>query len=254
MLHEPLLVVLGVEINAFVVMLAAAAAVALPLALWTARASGLPAALALDTWFAGAVAFVGGAALVPTLLRPLLGDLGTTWSLGGLAVLLAAEAALVHVHPAARKARALALGVALVPLPLAQVLGRLGCFTAGCCHGRPAWTLPWAVTFPAGSASAYQGVPVHPTQLYEAAGLAVIFAALLALWRRPHTRPLLLGAYFAGYGVLRFVVEGFRGDLRPMVGALSLNQVLCITAAVAGAALLARGRARAAAPSRAEAS
>ena len=240
MFPDPLIGLPGVEINAFVLMLFVAAAVALPVALATARVGGYPAAFALDAWFAGTIAFVGGASLLPALLRPLVGDLGSTWSLAGIGAALAVETFLVRRHRAARGDPALALGVAVLPLPLAQVFGRRGCFAAGCGHGRPAWDLPWAVTFPAYSASAFQGVPVHPTQLYEVAGLAAIFAVLALLWRREGTRRSLLGAYLVGYGTLRFTVEFFRGDLRPMLGPLSLNQVICVAAVAVGAVLLVR--------------
>ena len=50
-------------------------------------------------------------------------------------------------------------------------IGRLGCFFAGCCWGS-ACSLPWAVTFTDPRAHALTGVPLgvplHPTQLYEA--------------------------------------------------------------------------------------
>jgi phosphatidylglycerol:prolipoprotein diacylglycerol transferase len=236
----PLLAVLGVEINGFVALLLLAAAAALPAGMAAARRAGFPTAFALDTWLVGGVAFVAGAAVVPALLAPLLPALGGTWSLGGLATFLAAEGALIAGHPAARGDRLTAAGVAVIQAPLAQLVGRLGCLAAGCCHGRPAWDLPWAVTFPAGSGSAFQGVPVHPTQLYEAAGLALLFALLRWLWSRPHRRAALLGVYLTGYGALRFTVEHFRGDARPMVGALSLNQLICTAAVVAGMALLVR--------------
>jgi phosphatidylglycerol:prolipoprotein diacylglycerol transferase len=58
----------------------------------------------------------------------------------------------------------LAPGVAL-----GHALGRLGCFFAGSCYGRPT-NLPWAVTYtnPNSLAGDILGVPVHPTQLYSA--------------------------------------------------------------------------------------
>jgi len=120
-------------------------------------------------------------------------------------------------------------------LALGHAFGRLGCFLAGCCFGAPsaAW---WAPSFPAGSvafdelqadgvlpAGANHTPPLHPTQLYEAAGELVLFAALLWLqgrWSRPDPRRpdravrpgALLLTYAAGYAALRFAVEVFRGD------------------------------------------
>jgi len=120
-------------------------------------------------------------------------------------------------------------------LALGHAFGRLGCFLAGCCFGAVS-RARWAPSFPAGSVAFDQlqadGVlpsgashtpPLHPTQLYEAAGELVLFVALLWLqgrWSRldPRTgeraaRPgALLLTYAAGYAALRFVVEIFRGD------------------------------------------
>ena len=56
--------------------------------------------------------------------------------------------------------------------------------------------------------------PLHPTQLYEAVGEALICAVLLALRPRLRARPgALVLTYLALYAALRFVVELFRGDV-----------------------------------------
>jgi len=111
-------------------------------------------------------------------------------------------------------------------LALGHAFGRVGCYAAGCCFGK-ASDVAWAVAFPRGSVAFDElttvgaiipgaGVtpPLHPTQLYEAAGELVIGIALVALRRRVAHRPgaLLIG-YLAAYAVLRFVVELFRGDV-----------------------------------------
>jgi len=110
-------------------------------------------------------------------------------------------------------------------LALGHAFGRLGCFAAGCCFGK-ASAGPWAVAFPSGSVAfdelLSQGAiapgatltpPLHPTQLYEAAGELVIFAVLMALRPRWRRRPgALLLTYVALYTALRFAVELFRGD------------------------------------------
>lgn len=123
---------------------------------------------------------------------------------------------------------------------LAHLCGRLGCFAAGCCWGEPTH-LPWAVVFPAGSACQVPGVPLHPTQLYEAAGEGVISLVLLALWRRPGRVPGEVGlAYLVLYPVLRFAIEPLRGDpgrILLFAGRLSAAQVVSVLlAALAGTA------------------
>ena len=124
-------------------------------------------------------------------------------------------------------------------LPLGHAFGRVGCFFYGCCYGRDsdAWC---AVTFPAGSPSWYEHgrrmVAVLPTQLFEAAALLALFAALMALGRRgARERPgLVTGAYLVGYAAIRFGIEYLRGDPRAAVGPLSISQAISVGMAVAG--------------------
>ena len=65
-------------------------------------------------------------------------------------------------------------------IALGHVVGRFGCFFAGCCYGKPT-SVPWAITFTDPFAAANVGtpldVPLHPTQLYEAGAEALILRA-----------------------------------------------------------------------------
>ena len=106
--------------------------------------------------------------------------------------------------PLWRIADVLAPGVAL-----GHMFGRLGCFFNGCCFGKTC-TLPWAVVFPKPHIMA--GIPVHPTELYEAAGNLLIFLGLIAWSRHKRFDGQIWWLYVLAYGVLRFVVEFFRGD------------------------------------------
>jgi phosphatidylglycerol:prolipoprotein diacylglycerol transferase len=118
------------------------------------------------------------------------------------------------------------LGDVFAPgLAIGHALGRVGCFAAGCCFGKEAGA--WGVAFPSGSVAfdelralsalppgASFTPPLHPTQLYEAVGEALIFVALLALRPRLRARPgALVLLYAALYAALRFGVELFRGDV-----------------------------------------
>lgn len=101
-------------------------------------------------------------------------------------------------------------------LPLGHAFGRIGCFLAGCCYGKPT-DLPWGVIFTDTHAMVSPellGVPVHPVQLYEAAGNLLIFWLLHKLYNRPHKNGTVLLAYIFCYGTMRFVLEFFRGDFR----------------------------------------
>ena len=123
-------------------------------------------------------------------------------------------------------------------IPLGHACGRIGCFFYGCCYGRDsdAWC---AVVFPKFSPSWYehgrQMVPVLPTQLFEAAALLALFAALMALYLR--FRRGTCAAYLVGYGVIRFCIEFMRGDPRAAFWGLSIGQVISVCLVAAGAAL-----------------
>jgi phosphatidylglycerol:prolipoprotein diacylglycerol transferase len=74
----------------------------------------------------------------------------------------------------------------------------------------PAW-LGVVHTDPASLAP--RGVPLHAAQLYEAALLVALAVGLFAGLRRRDVPPgRVFAAYVAGYGVLRFTVQFFRGD------------------------------------------
>lgn len=125
-------------------------------------------------------------------------------------------------------------------VPLGHALGRLGCFAAGCCYGRPT-DLPWGVLFPPGG-EAPSDVPRHPTQLYEAGGNVLIGLFLLWVWRRRSAPGQVFAALCLTYPVLRAIVETFRGDAVRgfVVGGLSNAQVTSAVLFVVGVLVLAR--------------
>ncbi len=136
-------------------------------------------------------------------------------------------------------------------LPLAHAIGRLGCFAAGCCFGKPT-ALPWGVTFTdpeaARLAGTPLGVPLHPTQLYEVAAEFLNFLLLVWLGGRQRFGGEILGTYFILYGTERGVIEFFRGDPgRTMMfhGTVSLMQVVSVGLVLSGCFLWWRGLGRA---------
>ena len=84
-----------------------------------------------------------------------------------------------------------------VAIPIGHAIGRIGCFFAGCCHGRPP----------------------HPVQLYEAAGLGLIAWACRHVLARVEAGLLDQGAafrfYLVLYGALRVALDPLRADGRP---------------------------------------
>ena len=80
-------------------------------------------------------------------------------------------------------------------------------------------------------------VPVHPTQLYEAAALAVL-AVLLIRWRRKHVAAhIVLGRYLAIAGAIRFAIEFVRVN-ELVAGPLTLAHLISLALVVAGIVLL----------------
>src|SRR3990172_8229112 len=113
-------------------------------------------------------------------------------------------------------------------IALGQSLGRIGCFSAGCCYGREA-DVPWAVTFTDPNSLARLGVPLHPTQLYESALDLGIFLFLIAFRKRKSFDGQLIWLYTLLYALARLVVESFRGDPRGFVGGmLATSQLIGI--------------------------
>ncbi len=114
-------------------------------------------------------------------------------------------------------------------IAIGHAIGRIGCFFAGCCHGRPA-DIPWAVTFTDPHSLAPLGIGLHPTQLYESAGEFLNFVILIILRKRQTFRGELFWTYVVLYSILRFFVEFYRGDAaRGMVTAeLSIAQLISV--------------------------
>lgn len=96
-------------------------------------------------------------------------------------------------------------------LAIGHAIGRLGCFSAGCCHGKPA-DLPWSVTFTNPDSLAIIGVPVHPTQLYEALSESIIFVILMLVRKYKRFNGQIFWIYTLLYSAVRFTIEFFRGD------------------------------------------
>ncbi|HMD38972.1 MAG TPA: prolipoprotein diacylglyceryl transferase family protein [Candidatus Acidoferrum sp.] len=108
-----------------------------------------------------------------------------------------------------------------LPLCIGIAIGRIGCFLTGLedhTSGTPT-ALPWGVNFG-------DGIPRHPTQLYEIF-FALAFAAFL--WRlagRPHLEGDLFKVFMVGYFGFRLFVDFFKPDVRVFAG-LSSIQCAC---------------------------
>lgn len=124
------------------------------------------------------------------------------------------------------------LEMALPTVAMAQGIGRIGCFLAGCCYGNP--TGSWiGVVFPADSLAPY-GMPLIPTQLISSLGdfliAAVLFACTSLKKKKPLAQGRVLGLYLLMYSVGRFIIEFFRSDPRGSFWIFSTSQWLSFVA------------------------
>ncbi len=154
---------------------------------------------------------------------------------GFLLALLVAVLYMRHQHlPLWRTADVFTPGLAA-----GHAIGRLGCFAAGCCWGVPTH-LPWAVTFrnTLATTGVPLGVPLHPTQLYESAVNAAIFAFLWYKVLRPHAEGEVIGWYLLLYSTARFLIEFLRFHEQPLEAGLSLTQWISLATLALGLWLL----------------
>jgi phosphatidylglycerol---prolipoprotein diacylglyceryl transferase len=228
-----------VTVYTYGVLLAAAYLLGLQLALKRARARGLDSTRVMDLGIYIIISALVGSKLLllitdfqtfrsnPAELLNLVREGGVFY--GGLIV--AVTVALLYIKrvglPLWTTCDVFAPGIAL-----GHVIGRFGCFFAGCCFGKPT-NVPWAITFTDPFAAANVGtplnVPLHPTQLYEAGAELLILIFLLTTEKS--------GRKFAGrtfwlymllYSVSRFVIEFYRNDERGSVGPFSTSQFVSV--------------------------
>ena len=126
--------------------------------------------------------------------------------------------------------------------PFGLILVRVANFVNGELWGRPS-TLPWAVIFPGTG----DGVPRHPSQLYEALLEGVVSLVVLGwmFWRTDaRLRPgRLLGTGLLIYGTARFVLEFVRqpdAGLEHLWWGLTMGQTLSAPMIAIGLWLLVR--------------
>jgi len=121
-------------------------------------------------------------------------------------------------------------------IALGQAIGRLGCFSAGCCYGKPTG-IPWAVTFKDSYTLAPRDIPIHPTQLYESLATFSIFLTLIIMRRRERFQGKLFWYYLLFYATARFIIEFFRGDPRGWIIPQILSPAQGVSILAAGFAL-----------------
>lgn len=137
-------------------------------------------------------------------------------------------------------------------------IGRIGCFLAGCCHGRQ-FTLPndavrlLPESFSGGQIFAFDhfpffgvitrhgvghnDVPVYPTQPWETLAAFTIFLVTSWMWRHRKFDGQVFAAVLILYSIWRPINESMRGDeVRGMdyLGMFTTSQLISIPVAVLG--------------------
>jgi phosphatidylglycerol:prolipoprotein diacylglycerol transferase len=109
-------------------------------------------------------------------------------------------------------------------LALGLVIGRIGCFLGGCCYG-VATGSSWGIDFG-------DGIPRHPTQLYESVFALLLFVWLMRALRRNPAPGILFRYFIRSYFLFRFFISFIRAETAPVFWGLSDVQWVSIVVIV----------------------
>ena len=240
-MHPILFTIGGFSVSSYITLYIIATLVMLGLALKRAPRFGVSTDTILEAAMCAALAMIVGVRLWYgvqtrsqvqghwlTFLNPFhkggIGWNGTASTGGAVLVILA-----VYLYTVLRKQRFLALfDAGSVGYLLTDFLGRIGCFCAGCCFGKPTDSWLGVVFPPEGHINPFPpGTPLWPTQLFYA-GLGLIGFFLILRLEHRYTFP---GASFAMtatyYALDRFLVEQVRyyapEEILATLGPLTIN-------------------------------
>ncbi len=105
------------------------------------------------------------------------------------------------------------LSLTFIGVSLFQAIGKLGCFSMGCCYGRPtSFFLGMKFKYLGNSVHPYSGIRIHSTQLYESFFNLLSFIFLFYLFKKKIENRKIIGFYFINYGIIRFLEEYLRND------------------------------------------
>ena len=113
-------------------------------------------------------------------------------------------------------------------IAIGQAIGRIGCFMAGCCYGKPT-DLKWGVVFTHPQSLAPLNTSLHPAQLYSALAGFIIFVVLMALNARKQFEGQVFIWFLILHSTARLFIERFRGDERGLVLGTDMSITQLIT-------------------------
>jgi phosphatidylglycerol:prolipoprotein diacylglycerol transferase len=122
---------------------------------------------------------------------------------------------------------------------LGQGIGRIGCFMAGCCYGRPTG-LRWGIVFTHPDSLAPLNSALHPTQLYASLSGFIIFLILLGVNSKKEFDGQVFLWFLILHSTARLLLERFRGDNRGVLlnGDMSITQLVTVLILIAAVATL----------------
>ena len=211
---------------------------------WRAKRRGLDGELVFSAAVWGLFAGLLGAKLtfIASNIKLLFSDPGSVLGTDGFTVYGGVVLGILVGGLIVRRKKVdvpLYLDLVIPQIALAQGFGRIGCFLAGCCYGKPTDSA-LGVVFPV-EAIAPHGIKLLPTQLFSAAGDFLIFIILILLSNfatRRFQPPSMSGMYLILYGIGRFAIEFLRADPRKTALGLTSNQFVSIAFVLFGIALI----------------
>jgi len=118
------------------------------------------------------------------------------------------------------------LGDSVAPaMAIGYSIGRIGCFLVGDDYGVKS-DLPWAIAFPNGLPPTID--PVHPTQIYEALIMLIVFLYLWKIRKDSNKTGYIFSLYLILAGSERFIIEFLRNTTPSPVPGLSIAQVMAV--------------------------
>jgi len=125
-------------------------------------------------------------------------------------------------------------------IAIGQGIGRIGCFMAGCCYGKPT-DLIWGVTFThSHSLASPLNVPLHPTQIYSSISGFIIFLVVLLLYLRKKFQGQVFLWFLILHSTARLATERFRGDDRGILlgSNMSMTQLVAVLILISSVTIL----------------
>jgi phosphatidylglycerol:prolipoprotein diacylglycerol transferase len=105
------------------------------------------------------------------------------------------------------------LGCLALASSFGMVLGKMGCFLAGCCYGYPSDSF-FSLYFRSSNTFAYNPhFPLFPVQILDSILNLILFFILLRLHKLKYTGLFLFGTFGIVYSIFRFSTEFLRADV-----------------------------------------